>query len=191
LLNRADVLGALADYEASQAALALAVAQQRPEFHLGPGYAWDQGENKFTLGASLTLPVFNRQRGPIAEAEARRREAAAAFDAVQARAIGEVERAFAGYRDARHKLATADATLAGQRLRLKSMQEMLAAGSIDRVDLLLAQVELARGEQVRAAVFNEAQVALGLLEEAIQQPADPDHATPTPPTLLNRKDPAP
>jgi cobalt-zinc-cadmium efflux system outer membrane protein len=187
LLNRPDVLGVLADYEASQSALRLEVARQYPDIHLGPGYAWDQGENKFTLGVSLTLPVFNRNRGPIAEAEARRREAAAAFDALQARAIGEVELAFAGYRDALRKLETADALLARQQQRLTSAQESFAAGAIDRVELLQAQLEFGSGERARAAAFAEAQLALGALEDATQRPAGADRASGVPESLLNGK----
>lgn len=191
LLNRADVLGALSDYDASQSALQLEVAQQYPDVHLGPGYAWDQGQNKFTLGLALALPVFNRHRGPIAEAAARRREAAAAFAAVQARASGEIELAIAGYRDALRKLATADALLAGQRQRLKSLQESRAAGAIDRVEELQAQAELGLGERAHAAVFQEAQLALGALEDAMQRPADSAGTVPVPVALLNRNDPNP
>jgi cobalt-zinc-cadmium efflux system outer membrane protein len=38
LTNRADVLSALSDYEASQASLQLEIARQYPDIHLGPGY---------------------------------------------------------------------------------------------------------------------------------------------------------
>ncbi len=172
LLNRADVLGALADYEANQSTLQLEVAKQYPDLHLGPGYAWDQGERRFTLGLSLTLPLFDRNRGPIAEAEAHRREAAAAFNAAQARAIGEVELAFAGYRDALRKLATADALLNRQRERMKSAEASFAAGATDRLDLVQMRVELGTSELVREGALNEAELALGQLEEAMQRPVD-------------------
>jgi outer membrane protein TolC len=171
LLNRADVLGALADYEASQSALQLEVAKQYPDIHLGPGYAWDQGQKKFTLGASIELPVFDRNRGPIAEAEARRREAAAVFSALQARALGEVELAFAGYGGALRKLATADALLKRQQGRLKSLQASLAAGAIDHMESLQMESELNTSELAQAAAFHEAQLALGELEDAMQRPA--------------------
>ncbi len=42
LLNRADILGALSAYEASQSALQLEIARQYPDIHLGPGYQMDQ-----------------------------------------------------------------------------------------------------------------------------------------------------
>ncbi len=189
LLNRADVLGALAEYDASESALQLEIAKQYPDMHLGPGYAWDQGENKFTLGVSFTLPVFNRNSGPIAEAEAHRHEAAASFSAVQARAIGQVELAFAGYRDALRKLETADALLHGQSDRLQSSRESLAAGAADRLELLQAEAELGAGELTRARTFSETQLALAQLEETMQRPTDANLSVGVPASLLNRPTP--
>ena len=81
LLHRSDVLAALAEYAAADAALRQEVAKQYPDLHLNPGYAFDQGQDKFTLGLSLTLPVLDQNRGPIAEAVGKRREAAASSPA--------------------------------------------------------------------------------------------------------------
>ena len=171
LLNRTDVLGALAEYAASQSALQLEISKQYPDLNLGPGYAWDQGENKFSLGVSLSLPLFNHNEGPIAEAEAHRHEAAAAFTAVQARAIAEIDAAVAGYRDALSKLATADRLLNDQRERMNSVQALFAAGAADRVELLQAQTELGLQALARAQTLAEAQLALGQLDAALQRPA--------------------
>ena len=95
LLRRSDVLAALAEYAATEAALRLEIAKQYPDLHLGPGYSYDQGQDKWTIGFSLTLPIFDQNRGPILEGQAKRREAAANFDAAQAKALGELERALA------------------------------------------------------------------------------------------------
>ena len=65
LLDRADVRGALADYAASQAALQLEIANQYPDIHLGPGYAYNAGstsDNQWDLGLTLTLPVLNHNQ---------------------------------------------------------------------------------------------------------------------------------
>ena len=172
LLNRPDILSALAEYEASQAALQLEIAKQYPDINLGPGYTWNQGVNNYSLGISLTLPVLNQNQGPIAEAEAHRRQAAAAFTALQARVIGEVDAAFAGYRDACRKRDTANELLAVQQKRMQAMQESFNAGASDRLELLQTQLELQAGELARANALVEAQQALGLLEDAMQRPAD-------------------
>ncbi len=50
LLNRADILAALAEYAASEATLRLEIAKQYPDVHLNPGYEYDQGDNKWGLG---------------------------------------------------------------------------------------------------------------------------------------------
>ena len=187
LLNRADILGALADYEASQAALQLEVARQYPDVNLGPGYTWNQGVNNYSLGVSLTLPVLNQNQGPIAEAEARRRQAAAAFTALQARVIGGLDAALAGTRDARAKLDTASELLAAEQERMRRTQESFNAGAADRLELLQTELELHTGELSRAAALVEAQQALGALEDAMQRPGDAVGTTNSPPPPLNQK----
>ncbi len=128
--------------------------------------------------------MLNQNQGPIAEAEAHRRQAAAAFLARQAGVIGEVDAAFAGYRDALRKLKTADGLLADQRQRMQSMRELLAAGAADRVELLQTQLELSAGELARADALIEAQQSLGALEDAVRQPADRTGASEIPTALF-------
>ena len=93
LTSRADLLEALAEYAASQAALQLEIAKQYPDIHLQPGYEFDQGDSKWGIGASVELPVLSRNQGPIAEAKAKREESAARFIALQAKVLAEIDRA--------------------------------------------------------------------------------------------------
>lgn len=172
LLNRPDVRAALADYEASQAALQGEIAKQYPDITLGPGFQWDAGEAKWSLGLSLTLPLFNHNQGPIAEARARRQEAAARFMTVQAKAIGEIEQSLADYREMTSKLAVADRLLTAQRKAAASAEAQFRAGETDRVDLVGAQVELAAAELARADTLIQAQQSLGALEDALRHPLD-------------------
>ena len=171
LLHRSDVLAALAEYSAVDAALRQEIAKQYPDLHVSPGYAFDQGENKYSLGLSLTLPVLNQNRGPIAEAVAKRREAAAGFTSAQAKVIGEIDQALASFRGARRKLDTAEALLASQRKRQQAAEASFKAGATDRLELLQTQLELTNGELSRAGALFEAQTAIGQLEEALQHPA--------------------
>jgi outer membrane protein TolC len=172
LLHRSDILCALSEYEASQSALQLEIARQYPDIHLGPGYTWNQSVNNYSLGLTLTVPALNHNQGPIAEAQAHRRESAAAFLALQTKVLGEVDAAFAGYRDALQKLETADALLTDLRARVRSAQASFDAGASDRLELLSAQLELAVGQLARANAFVEMQQAVGALEDALQRPAD-------------------
>ncbi|MCL5965906.1 MAG: TolC family protein [Deltaproteobacteria bacterium] len=186
LLNRPDILASLAEYEAAQSSLQLEIARQYPDLRLGPGYKWDQGDNKWSLGFSVSLPVFNRNQGPIAEAEARRAESAARFTALQARVIGESDRALAGYRESLKKLEAADALLASQRSRRQSAEEMFRAGEADRLTLLGARLELETGALARLEALAGVQRALGRLEDAVERPLVPAEEFPPTPTMPPR-----
>jgi outer membrane protein, heavy metal efflux system len=182
LLNRTDVLRALAEYAASESALQLEIARQYPDIHLGPGfshgYTASELENAVTFGVSLTLPLLNRNQGPIAEAQAHRQETAASFDAVQAGAVAQVEQAVGAYRDSVAKLETAEQLLAEQRQHMSSVQALFDSAEADRLALVQAQSELATIELARAQAVTEAQLALGQLEDATQHPVTSTRATP-------------
>ena len=175
LRERADILGALADYAAAEADLRLQVAKQYPDLHLGPGYAWNNGnagDNQWILGATVELPLLDQNRGPIAQAEAQRKLAAAKFAALQAQVCGQIDRALAGVRVAREQLRTADQLLAAEKQQEQSAQAQLQAGASDRLDVLNARLESANAELTRLDNEEKLQAALGTLEDALQQPAD-------------------
>ncbi len=166
VVERSDVLSVLAEYAAAEAALRLEIAKQWPDVHLGPGYAYDQGQNKWTIGFTLTLPLLDQNRGPIAEALAKRREAAANFNAAQAKALGELELALASYRGALTKLDTANQLLASQEKQHHSMEALFKAGENDRLTMVSAQVELQAARLSRLDALFSAQQALSALEDA-------------------------
>ncbi|MCA8940428.1 MAG: TolC family protein [Planctomycetes bacterium] len=68
-----------AAYRASESQLELEVRKQWPDLELSPFFESDQGENSLGLGVSLRLPIWNRNQGRIAEAEASRAAAREAF----------------------------------------------------------------------------------------------------------------
>jgi outer membrane protein TolC len=175
LRSRADILAALADYAAAEADLRLEIAKQYPDLHLGPGYAWNSGnagDNQWSLGLTLELPVLDQNQGPIAEAGARRKLAAAKFVELQSQVIGEIDRAVADFRVAREQLQTGNEMLAAEQRQQQSAAAQINAGAGDRLDLLDAQLELSSARL--AQLDNEAklQAAFGALEDALQQPGD-------------------
>jgi outer membrane protein TolC len=170
LHTRADILAALAEYAASQAALQLEIARQYPDVHLGPGYQWDQGEHKWSLGLTIELPVLNRNQGPIAEATAKRAEAAALFEAVQAKALAEINLGAASYRGAQANLARLEELLAAQSRQQATVSAQFKAGAADQLEVLSAQAELLGAEFLRLDGGAKAMQALGQLEDAIQRP---------------------
>ncbi len=174
LLNRTDIRAALAEYEASQAALQLEISKQYPDIHLGPAYLWDQGIRKWQVGVSFSLPLFNRNGGPIAEAEARREEAAAKFNALQARAINEVESAWVSYQATSRQLISADTLFQEQQKHQRSIVAEFNIGESDQLAVSGGQLELTAAEQARLDAQVKAMQSLGLLEDAIQRPLVPE-----------------
>ena len=173
LLNRADVREALAEYAATQSALQLEIANQYPDVHLGPGYGWNTGnagDNEWTLGLAVTLPVLNQNQGPIAEAKAKRAEAAAHFLTVQTAAIGEIDGALAGYRAALQQAAIAKTLQDNLQKRLNSVRAQAEAGEADPLAEAGAEAESGTGAQSRLDALVRAQQALGRLEDAVQSP---------------------
>ena len=171
LQGRADVLAALSDYAASESALQLEIAKQYPDVHLNTGYEYDQGLQKWgTLGFGVDLPLMNRNEGPIAQAEARRKQAAARFEALQAKVIADIDRSLVVYQVAARSRAGAEALLATQRKQQESVEQQLKAGAADRLDVLTSQLELATSELAVEDGQTKLHQALGALEDAVQRP---------------------
>ena len=173
----------LIEYAAHEAALQLEIAKQRPDIQLQPSYAFDEGHHKISFGPGFEIPVFNRNKGPIAEAEARRTEAEASFNALQAQAIGEMETALARYKGARTELNDADRSLTAIEItRLRAMERAVAAGEEDRLSLSGVRIESAVAARARLEAERRLQTALGALDDAVQQPLEPGAPLPDPGT---------
>lgn len=173
LFNRADVRGALADYAASQSALQLEIANQYPDIHLGPGYAYNSGnagDNQWQLGLTVTLPILDQNQGPIAEAKAKRALAAAHFLSVQAAAISEIDGALVGYDAALKESATAKSLLDDLKKQLDSVHAQARLGEVDSLALADAESAYCTGALNQLNTLIKAQQALGALEDVMQSP---------------------
>lgn len=179
ILNRLDVRRSLAQYSASEAELQLEIAKQYPDVQIGPGYTYEERNSFFTVGLSTTLPLFNRNQGPIAQAEARRKESAAAFLEIQAQVIAQSEQAFISYAAALKELAETDQTLRNlQDSQLKMVQRAASVGEEDRLAVNGLQLQNSVTARIRLDALSRAQSALGALEDALQRPLDPGDAFP-------------
>jgi outer membrane protein TolC len=170
LQSRADVLSGLARYQAAEEALAEQLALQYPDFHLGPGYQWDQGANKWSLALTFELPVFNHNQGPIAEAVARRKEAAAQVVLVQSQVIAEIDAAAsaqASATDRSNGLMRLQDALTRQQASLRAR---LAAGSADQLEVSTAELEIAAGQLALLDAQAQTAQAAGQMEDALQVP---------------------
>ena len=174
LTSRADLLAALAEYAAAETALRLEIAKQYPDVHLGTGYQFDQGDNKWALGLTAEVPLLNRNQGPIAEAEAKRAETAARVLALQARIIGDVDRALAVRQGGQSRLEAMKELRAAQETRVKSLRAQFDAGAIESFDVLAAEAELAADELLHWEAKLKEMRAFGDLEDTIQFPLQLD-----------------
>ena len=172
LLNRADLLAELAEYNSAQMSLKEEVLKQYPDLQISPGYTFDQSENKWSLGISFTLPAFNRNRGAIKSAEARRSAARAVFMQHQAEIAAEIELDVERYNAYESQLRNS-LTLKQQNENLViTTKEMVRNGELSELEYKLAELRCNYAQenllQAKINVLN----ALGSLEDAMQHPAD-------------------
>jgi outer membrane protein TolC len=170
LQTRADVQSVLATYQASQAALQLEIAKQYPDLHIGSGYLYDLGENKWNLSLGIELPIFNHNQGPIAEAEAARQEAAAQVLATQARIIAQIDSAAAANDAALGLVQDFPKVTAELQQHLDRVQAQVSAGAGDQLDYQTALLDLGASQLALLDAQAQAAVASGQLEDALQVP---------------------
>jgi outer membrane protein TolC len=177
LMNRIDVNRLLAEYAAAEATLRLEIAKQYPDVLLAPEYYFEERRQLYQVSPTFDLPILNHNQGPIAAASARRKEAEMRFIAAQAQAIGEMEVATAQYNAAVAELAQARDQLAILRdRRERAMERAVQIGEEDRLALAGVRVQRAVAARAELAALRKAHGALAALEDAVQQPLQPDAA---------------
>lgn len=170
LLGRSEIERALSDYDAAERALQLQVRLQYPQFSLGPTYSYDQGVRKLGIGATVSLPVFNRNEGPIAEAEARRDEAGRHLEAVQAGVLNDIDGAAAALALTLEGLQRARAQQSLSAQLAAQAEAAFAAGAEDRIGQMGARVSALVAEQNALDALVQVQGARAALEDALQIP---------------------
>lgn len=173
LHSRTDILGALADYAATESALRLEIAKQYPDVHLSPGYGWNQqneGDSQWQLGLTVDLPLLNQNQGPIVEAEARRKATAARFTALQASVIAEIDGALAIYGASASNLAAMESLVAAKKEQRDVTAAQRQAGAVDRLELASAELDFKSAALAEFDARVQMQQAVGALEDAVQRP---------------------
>lgn len=167
LTQRADLMALLCDYAASEAALKLELARQYPDLNVVPGYDYNSGQNRWQLGWNFQLPL-NRNRGPIAEAAARRLSAEKRFLAQQEAIEGELDVALAAYEASRAKVMTAAQLASQAQTAAATTRRMVEAGDISALELTRRKIEASAASISLMTARIEAQMAVGALEDAMQ-----------------------
>jgi outer membrane protein TolC len=168
---RPDIVAALADYAAAQAALQLEIANQYPNIQANPAYTWEMGEHRWSLGGTtIQLPILHQNQGAIGEAEAKRAELATRFTALQLRIIGDIDKARAGLSAVAAKWTAAEQQRQYEHAHVQAVQALLQAGEADAVAVLTAELASAVAERTRLDTLVESQQAAALLEDALRYP---------------------
>lgn len=178
LTGRSDLQAGLAEYAAAEAGLRLQIAKQWPDIHFSPGYQYDQGDSKWTLGIGMELPVLNQNQGPIAEAEARRKLAAAKFTALQAQVIAELDVALTGYQVARQQMQVHARLVTALREREAGVRAQFNAGTADVLEMAAVTLESKTAALVELDLQAQWQRARLALEDAVRRPLGTTESVP-------------
>ncbi|HVY08224.1 MAG TPA: TolC family protein [Burkholderiales bacterium] len=169
LRNRLDVHRRLLEFGAADAEVKAAVAAQNPDITFGPGYAWDQGDNVWSLAVGMTLPSGQARAG-VREAVARRELAAENFSATQAGAISSAERTAAQYRLAFERVVGAERQLQLQRAQEGRTLRQFEKGTSDRMQRVAARLDTLASESGAQAALADLRQSIAHLEDSIQRP---------------------
>ena len=180
-LERDDLRAQLERFTAADAAYRLEIARQYPDLELGPSYSYDMGTNKISVGVmSLALPALDRNQGPIAEARARRAEAAARFEALQATMLADLDRAQAAERDAHARVDLAQSILQREQRQRDATERRFSAGEDDRLALANARAAAYEAQRSALAARFALQKSIGQVEDATRLPLFAARAAPAP-----------
>jgi cobalt-zinc-cadmium efflux system outer membrane protein len=122
---RADLLAALADVEASRAAISLAEAERQPDLAFRLSFKREGSENIALGGITVSLPFLNPRQGPVQEARIQNQRAQIAVEVRKAAITAEIEGARRAYDAAVESVRRIEA----DGLALQQENESLAAES--------------------------------------------------------------
>ncbi len=152
--NQPEIFAKMSALQQADAAVGLAIANQRANFTMGPAFEQDETKTTF-IGATLQMPlqIFNRKEGEVMQAEAERARAAAELEQARIKVKMAVLTAWQQYGDARRLAALlANEALPQSERYLRDADKLLAAGQIDFLKLIeLRRRHLAARQQLADA----------------------------------------
>lgn len=151
---------------AREADIALSKASGKPDLNLGAGYRrlHDDGSNSFLVWASVPLPLFNRNKGGVAEATARLTQSEAELAATRQRLEGELRQLLVGLQTQRELIAMLrDQVIPPAQQAMEEIDLAYRLGSQPYINVLDAQRTLAelQGQLIDALVAG-ASAAIGI-----------------------------
>ena len=174
LVNRLDIRASLMRYAVAETKLKLEIAKQHPDITLSPSVAFEFGDTIWLLGISSLLNLLNKNSGLhnslIAEATSLREVEAAQFEELQAKVIGDLSVAQAGYAAANVEITKAQENVNLQSHQNLQLQKQFDKGLIDRLELTTSQLSTINAEQnLLNAKFKSLRAAY-VIEDLAQHP---------------------
>ena len=165
--RRLDLLAFRQGYASRDAAYRMAVREQFPAIGILVGRALDpEGIATLSLGASLSLPFFNRNQGRIAEARASRRALHDAFQARLFEARAQIAQLLTRLGSMDAQIATAQDALGPLAASAQAYYAGLKAGTTDRLADARAQMACL-DQELRVARLQAERAALGVQLELV------------------------
>lgn len=168
LIERPDVLRVLSEYAVVEADLHREIENQYPDITLSPGFIFDQEDKLWVLAGSWLLPINNRNEGPIAEAEARRKVKGQEFLALQTSVLGEVHNAYIRYRTALQTFNEAQSLINELQVRGEKIQKQFELGYTDRLGIIRNQLEILTAQRSKYLLELTAWQEFAGLEDALK-----------------------
>lgn len=168
LPHRPDLLALQAGYRSQEAQLREAILAQFPLISAGVEQARDPAENLQYIGfnVTLTLPLFNRNRGPIAVGRASRAYLYQAYQASLDETTNQADEVWKAVIVMQQQLETLDRRLGGLRQAAADARESLRRGTLSLADYASvdsnALATQAEEIQLRSSL-EQAQAALAVL----------------------------
>jgi outer membrane protein, heavy metal efflux system len=160
LRGRPDVGAAVADYAVAEGDVRVEVARQYPDLSLGPGILWDEGIPGWVINAGLPALFVGRNRGPIAEAEARRATQAARVRVLQDSVVAAVDAGVAMCQGGTVAMATADSLVRDMARAVDAARAAYDRGETGQTEVAVAELALVRARRV-ARLARTRRVAAG------------------------------
>jgi outer membrane protein TolC len=170
LLNRLDIRIALERYAIAETKLKLEIAKQYPDLTISPGFAYEFGDNIWSLGLSGLLSLLSKNKLAIVEATQLREVEAAQFEALQTQVLAELATKNAEVNQAQIALQNQETLLMHQQDYTKRMVRKLTSGEIDRLELALVNLENITAEKHVALARFQLNTLLNQLENILQIP---------------------
>ncbi|HEY9064166.1 MAG TPA: efflux transporter outer membrane subunit [Burkholderiaceae bacterium] len=176
--RRPDIAAAEARLHAATAQIGIANADLYPRITLGASFGFESvgaqrfgewGSRQWTIGPSLSLPIFDqgRRRSTIALRELEQQEAAVAYQQTVLRAWHEVDTAVSAYMAERQRQQRLARQVADSRDDLALAQAKYRHGMTDALPALDAQRALLQAQRDAADSAGQLQVALVAVYKAL------------------------